>query len=124
MLIEIISLPKGEAPEHIRAAWIGLHLTASDNSPIDMPISHVISGPRSRIGVLIHRLRGLEEHWDGFVVNALDAVETLAALSPHAAIWWQDNTPHLLDGKQSLVFDAECCRVVQRFDAANLNAGP
>jgi len=46
MIIEIVSLPKGEAPEHIRAAWIGLHLSARDCSPRGVPISHGIIGPR------------------------------------------------------------------------------
>lgn len=124
MIIQIINLPKGEAPEEIRKAWIGLQLVADDSSPAAIPIYHVITGPRSRLGMLIQRLRGLEERWEGYVVNALEAIETLAKFDPKAAEWWYQNTPHLLDGIQPLVFDIGCCRIVQPYDTANLNAEP
>lgn len=124
MIIQIISLPKGEAPEEIRKSWIGLQLVADEPSPTAVPIYHVITGPRSRLGMLIQRLRGLEERWEGYVVNALEAVETLAQFDPKAAEWWYQNTPHLLDGKHPLVFDIGCCRIVQPYDTANLNDAP
>lgn len=124
MIIQIISLPKGEAPEEIRRSWIGLQLIADDTSPIAVPIAHVITGPRSRLGMLIQRLRGREERWDAYVVDARDAVDALAKVDPKAAAWWYANTGHLLDGKHPLVFDSECCRVVQPYSSANLNEEP
>lgn len=124
MIIQIISLPKGEAPKEVRKAWIGLQLTADDSSPAAVPISHVITGPRTRVSRLIHRLRGLEERWEGYVTNARDSIETLAQFNPEAAAWWYTNTPYLLDGKHPLVFDIGCCRVVQPYSSANLNEEP
>ena len=124
MIIQIISLPKGEAPEEIRKSWIGLQLIADDASPAAVPIYHVITGPRSRLGMLIQRLRGLEERWEGYVVNARDAVDALAKVDPKAAAWWYANTAHLMDGKHPLVFDKGCCRVVQPYSSANINEEP
>ena len=124
MIIEIVTTPRGEAPEEIRKSWIGLQLFADDTSPAAIPISHVITGPRSRLGMLIQRLRGLEERWEGYIVNARDAVEALAKVDPKAAAWWYANTGYLLDGKHPLVFDIGCCRVVQLYSSANLNEKP
>ena len=47
----------------------------------------------------------------GYAVEAAPAVGILAKVSPEAAAWWHENTPHLIAPKRYLVFHEEVCRV-------------
>ena len=50
MEIRIISAPPGEAPDHIRAAWIGLVLPIAVPGARYLPTVGVLSRPKSRFG--------------------------------------------------------------------------
>ena len=47
----------------------------------------------------------------GYAVEAAPAVGILAKVSPDAAAWWRENTPHLIAPKRYLVFHEEVCRI-------------
>ena len=76
--IRITGTPPGEAPEHVRAAWVGLEL----------PLLPGQTGPRTveQVEVLSMQKTGAEA---GYMVDGKQAVALLAEHSPDAAAWWQ-----------------------------------
>lgn len=112
MIIEIINTPDGEAPDWVRAAWVGLRLPCRGDGPVEMPAVGALSGPSSKLGQLFAALRGTAETKRGYVVNARDVVGVLALSNEAAAQWWIDNVPHVLDERQLFMFEARCCRPV------------
>jgi hypothetical protein len=112
--IKIISAPPGEAPQHIREAWIGVVL------PLTVPaarstyvIGGVLTGPRTYLGQQFRRLLGQGRREVGYIVSAADAVTLLARANPEAAEWWKQNTPHLLVSDRQLIFSVEACEEVE-----------
>jgi len=98
MQIRIKNTPPGEAPEHIRQAWIGLVIPvpprfAGRRRAFEIG---VLSGPKSRLGVLLAILFGRAQRATGYIVEASVAVDLLAIHSPTAADWWRENAPRLL----------------------------
>ena len=94
--VRIVAIPPGEAPSHVRAAWVGLEL------PVDGPSD---SGGRPVYGVLSNRPAGC----DGYAVDGRQAVALLAATAPEAAAWWRTHAPHVSARGYQLVFPAEVC---------------
>ena len=108
--IKIISAPFGEAPLHIREAWIGLVL------PLAVPsvrsvwiVGGVLTGPRTALGHWLQLLLGRGSRHAGYVVNVVAAVALLDRANPSAAAWWRENTPDLLAENRNFVFNAEAC---------------
>ena len=114
MNIRIVKRPRGEAPEDVRDAWIGLApgRAAPDRpsrrkrlrGPLDSEklagqAAQQIVRPRSPHA----RVRG---QYDG-------CVDLLHGVSPAAAEWWRTNLPHLFKPGLNLFFDEDCC-VVER----------
>jgi hypothetical protein len=95
--IRITNTPPGEAPEHVRQAWIGL----------EIPIAGNYLAPQSAVGFGV--LTGSPQPHVGYVVDAHTAVELLAAQSTEAADWWRTNVPNLIPPGQHFMFDVECC---------------
>lgn len=100
MEIRIINTPPGEAPEHVRKAWVGLIL----------PLA--VSGARTRhtvgilarkefLGMLFALLTGRTDRHSGYIV---DAVETLATRSPDAAKWWRENATRFDQARPPIPF--------------------
>ena len=87
MRIRIRSTPPGEAPEHIRAAWVGLELPLAPNAPgLHSVLGFgVLSAPKSAIGQWFALLLGRWQRETGYIVEADQAVDLLAAKSPEAA---------------------------------------
>jgi hypothetical protein len=105
MNIRIVKRPRGEAPEEIRDAWIGVLL------PIDRRYFPV--RPRLVWGALSLRPR---QTLQGYVVDTSAALNLLEKSNPVAAAWWRTNAPHLFKPEGNLlfdhgnfVFDEECC---------------
>ncbi len=98
-LIRIIAPPPGEAPEHVRAAWVGveLPLVGGVSQPTAGPGRGVVSG---NAGVV----------WVGYVVDGRVAVQRLAAQCPEAAAWWRANAPHILGWGYGLLFPTDVCQ--------------
>ena len=91
--IRIIACPPGEAPRAVREAWIGLELPLPAGRWGHRRVwltTGVVSGPRT---------------WWQRVIGILDG-----RIQAHAATWWRDNCPYLLDGKRRLVFPADVCQ--------------
>jgi hypothetical protein len=97
---QITSLPPGEAPAEIQAAWIGcvMPLFALADDPRVRQVRGVLTGQP-----LPHRL--------GYAVRALDAVAVLQRHSPGAAQWWRIHTPYLIQPGKLFVFALESGRL-------------
>jgi len=116
MIIRIKSTPPGEAPEHIRQAWVGLEI------PVPPRFAGrrrafgvgVLSGPKSILGSLLALLFGRGKHEIGYIVEASVAVELLATRSPAAADWWRQNASHHIKPGRWFLFAAECCEELQK----------
>jgi hypothetical protein len=100
--IRIIDIPPGEAPQHVRAAWVGLEL----------PLFPGETGPRSmeQVEVLSLAKTGAES---GFVVDGKQALVLLAEHSPAAAAWWRDNCAAFFEANGCLIFPTEVCERIK-----------
>ncbi len=138
MHIRITNIPSGEAPEHIRKAWVGVVLPVSPrfagwrsssfimagDVPILTPSSPrfagrhsalcfgLLSRPKSFLGRIIAILRGKAQREVGYTVEATAAIEALASHSPQAAAWWRENVPHAIAPGQYFMFAAEACEEI------------
>lgn len=110
MDIRIISIFSGEAPEHIRAAWIGLILPAVFSGPRAIQTVGVLSHPKTWFGMLLARISGKTKQERGYIVDAQRAVEILAVHSPDAARWWRESAAHSLQPGQYFLFHSEVCQ--------------
>ena len=111
MRIRIISTPPGEAPERIRAAWVGLELPAARTTTSVSTIG-VLSRPKTRTGLFFAWLFGRTQREVGYTVRASSAIEMLATRSPEAAAWWCENSPHAIAPGEYFLFAAEACEEV------------
>jgi hypothetical protein len=112
--IRIVDIPFGDAPKHVRSAWIGLDLPLADigaQQPQIYAHHSVLSGWRLWLKNLRKGLMGeLEEQPTlGYVVSVADAFAVLSVARPEAAAWWRQNTPHLFTHGGNLLFQATCC---------------
>lgn len=112
----IVSAPPGEAPEHIRQAWIGCSLPLLEGSgtePMRCPGVGVLTGPKSFIGLWIASTFGRCEEWQGYKVDAVTAIKILALKHPEAARWWREETPHMITRERVFIFPADNCQLEQ-----------
>jgi hypothetical protein len=110
--IRIVSVPPGEAPEHVRRSWVGLVLPLAQGRAGRQIVAGVgvLSGPKSFAGSVLHALAGKLEQKVGYVVDASTAVAILAERSPEAARWWRENAPHAVRRGRKFLFAAQACR--------------
>ncbi len=117
--IRIVEVPPGEAPEDVRAAWVGLVL------PLAMPSGRywhsvpVLSGPKTKLGWLLRRLVGKGIKQDGYAVEVLIALRILERTHPEAAQWWRVNAPHLAQPRRRFIFTAQVCEEIPEAKALN-----
>jgi len=107
--LKITTVPRGEAPLWVREKWVGVALPLAQRSAAPGAYSGfgVLSGPRNLWSSLYAMLSGNYEKHRGYVVEASTAVALLAQVSPEAASWWRENTPHLLRPGLMFVFDQD-----------------
>jgi hypothetical protein len=98
---QITSLPPGEAPTDIQAAWIGCVMPLFALSD-DRRVSGVRRGVLTR-----QRL----PNRPGYTVRVLDAIAVLERHSPAAAQWWREHTPYLIRPGKLFVFALESGRL-------------
>lgn len=79
-LIKVISIPEGEAPEEIRAAWVGLVLPC-------YPIEGYLEGEEFEI---LSRKPAAKRR-RCVVIPQTEALEILEKEHPEAAKWWEDH---------------------------------
>jgi hypothetical protein len=121
MEIRIIEVPPGEAPEHIRRAWVGLVL----------PLAAGESGRRQEdratgpFGRLRQWLEGRRWH---YVVPADAALNILGQAAPEAAAWWRANAPERIAPDQTFEFPPAACEKMVRLTVGSreivVGAGP
>src|SRR6185295_20370198 len=111
MRIRIISTPPGEAPEHIRQAWIGLELPLPPwaNAPRDVLVTGVLSSPKSFLGKLLVIFTGRTKIQRGYNVETRIALLIPQSQRPVAANWWRENTPGFFGPGRFFLFSSECC---------------
>jgi hypothetical protein len=99
--IRIVATPPGDAPDHIRRAWIGLEL----------PVANGQIGPchQPALGILSGRDEG---PCSGYAVDGRQAVGLLTAKAPEAAAWWREHAPHVTIHGYQLVFPADVCEQI------------
>jgi hypothetical protein len=104
--IRILTPPPGEAPPHIRAAWVGcvLPLFATTDDPR--------VGQRAK-GILSGKKRDRPQ---GFAVRVIDAIRELEIHNAEAARWWRENTPQLIQPGQLFVYPGEACELVEEIE--------
>ena len=116
-LVQIVAIPHGEAPEKIRAAWIGTTIPLADTeaSQPTIWIPRGVLGKEHGFFAKVKRFFGFpvtEQPSVGYVVEVLAAIEALRAHAPAAATWWEQHTPHLIKPSKKFLFDAACCKEV------------
>jgi hypothetical protein len=87
MEIRIVNVPPGEAPEAIRAAWVGLilPLAPGETGPRNFVGFGVRTGPRGRLGQIWRLLMGQYTRGLQYVVLVDAALDALNEASPDAA---------------------------------------
>ncbi len=75
--IEVVSIPDGDAPEEIRAKWIGVRIPCLYHDKHSLVC-----------GVLTGEIKPKQE---SFVVLQDSALNALQAKSPEATVWWNNN---------------------------------
>ncbi|QJW97759.1 hypothetical protein [Frigoriglobus tundricola] len=120
MQVRITATPPGEAPEHVRQAWVGLVLpvAATASGPIAATGYGVLSGrpfggPLRR---LWNRLTGRAARHHQYPVPVDAALAILARTAPAAAAWWREHTPHLVGVGGYFGFAARVCEEVHGAD--------
>jgi len=113
MQIRIVKRPLGEAPEHIRDAWIGLLLPVAPHFPrlVQYRGFGVVSGLPNWSGPRAANRLDQPGPEQGYAVESSGAIEALGAANAKAAEWWRTNAPHLLTPGRWLLFDEESCAV-------------
>lgn len=109
MNIKIVRRPVGEAPEWVRDEWIGLSLPLALKRERDWRGLGVLTGPHHWLSQVWALLSGNNFKVTGYAVNAKIAVDLLADCNPHAAAWWREHTPQMLNGRRYFVFDSAAC---------------
>jgi hypothetical protein len=104
MQIRIKSTPPGEAPNHVRRAWVGLVL----------PVPPHLSGQRraNTFGVLSGPGFGRQQSI-GYIVESSVAVKVLADSVPEAADWWRANAATIIEPGRYFMFAPECCEELE-----------
>lgn len=120
MKIRIISTPPGEAPEHVRQAWIGLEIPVPNRFAGRRQIFGVgvLSGPKNWLGYLFAIMFGRAQKEVGYIVESQVAINLLAAHSPEAAGWWRQHTPRLIKPGHFFLFAFDSCEEVHETAAS------
>ena len=97
-LIRVVAPPPGEAPEQVRAAWVGLELplVGGVSQPCTAPALGSVSGGSAGICA-------------GYVVDGQEAVERLVAQCPKAAAWWREYAHQVVAQGYRLMFPTDVC---------------
>jgi hypothetical protein len=115
MYIRIINTPSGEAPEQVRAAWVGIVLPLAIFGVRDVATIGVLSLPKTWLGSLYAYLSGGMKRAQGYTVKADRAIEILATHSPAAANWWRENAAAAIRPGMYFLFPTESCQQVEQW---------
>jgi hypothetical protein len=108
MKIRIKSTPPGEAPEHVRQAWIGLELPVPLRCRSSPGIwSWCSFWSEESVWALFSLIFRRAKPTVGYIVESHVAIDVLATRSPEAAAWWRQNTPQYTKPGRNFIFAAE-----------------
>ena len=96
--VKIISIPPGQAPEWVRAQWVGIELPTDDTT---------------QQGFQCGALGGSAQNRGGYKVEtqlAINALKEKGGEAGSAAQWWEDNGLARLG--THLVFSREVCELL------------
>ncbi len=79
--IKIIRIPAGDAPLHVRQAWVGLIL----------PCHPFVGLPDKGLDRSVLSRKRVERNKSGFSVSQVLAIAILENCKPRAAKWWKDH---------------------------------
>jgi len=115
-VIQIFSVPPGEAPLWVRQKWVGLELPIATKSgaPVKAGVFGVLSGPRNPFARFFALLTGQAQRTTGFIVDPRAAVAILEKTSPEAAAWWRQNAAHMLRPGKYFLFPDSVAEAVTR----------
>jgi hypothetical protein len=117
MKIRVVATPPGEAPESVRAAWVGIELPVLRRGRrLTARGVGVLSGPKTHLGGLWAWLHGKGEVETGYVVSGAAAIAALEERRPEAAAWWREHAPHVARVGHVLLFQAWACELVDGED--------
>ena len=114
MYIRIISIPSGDAPESVRADWIGLVLPLAVLGVHDVDTVGLLSRPKKGFGSFFAHLAGRTKKEQGYTVEAARSIEILATHSPAAANWWRENAAWAIRPRMYFLFPTESCQQVEQ----------
>lgn len=106
--LRILRTPAGDAPEHVRRAWVGLELPLIEDREFVVQSVLETAPIRSRLQLFLWRLTGRIKRQRGYSVYVNDALAALERERPLEAAWWRQNLPHLCVPGQLFIFDAVC----------------
>ena len=107
--VKIVRAPRGEAPDWVREAWVGLVLPLKESRLTTVTTSGVLSGSRSAMGMFWASLTGAPVSMTGYLTPAARAIEILERAQPKAAAWWREHAPKFLREEAEFLFDAPAC---------------
>lgn len=113
-LVRIVATPNGEAPVHVRTAWIGVvvPLASEVAAAQDFTPSGVLTGKRPPLLLRAWAaLRGRSMS-RGFEVPIVASIDILGQVRPDAARWWRENAPWLFVSGGTWFFDEASCELV------------
>ncbi len=102
----VTSVPSGEAPLWVREKWVGLKLPLTGRLSAGIfRGGGVLTGPRGPVLSLLALLSGRLPRKEGYIVDALAAVQILETTHPEAAAWWKENASHLMRPDRRFLFE-------------------
>jgi hypothetical protein len=113
--IRVVAVPPGEAPQHVREAWVGLTLPLARGcrQPHTARTVGVVTGPTTWWGKCMALLVGRTNKAYAYVVPSAEAIRILSEQAPDAADWWKKNAPHYVSDTALFAFRAEACEPVR-----------
>ena len=116
MKIHVIAVPRGDAPDEIRQAWVGLTLPLAEGETGSRAFSsdRLCTSLRSRLWYLWLVLTWRKPpDFRVYIVDHNVAFETLSRASPFALNWWRENRPYLFEQKLKVAFYVEECELIE-----------
>lgn len=112
LYLYVTSVPSGEAPLWVREKWVGLKLPLTGRLSVGtFRGSGVLTGPRNPVSSFLALITGRLRKTEGYIVDALVAVQILESAHPKAAAWWKENAADLMQPDRRFIFPKEAGHV-------------
>ena len=106
LYLYVTSVPLGEAPLWVREKWVGLKLPLTGRMSVGtFRVGGVLTGPRGLVSASLALLSGRLRRREGYLVNAVEAIQILETTQPEAAAWWRENASHFMRPNRRFLFE-------------------